>query len=1047
MFAWSSATGKLTLVTSNYERTGPASDPDPQQYGTAENISISANGDYIAYDSEATDLVPSEKNINYTPDVYVYDLLTGKNILVSAADSGGGIGNGSSDDPVISSDGSTVAYDSLAGNLDPSHGNLGLFENYQVYASTLNYTTDTVSGTTLLSVDSAGNSEGNGTSIAPSLSDNGQLIAFQSASTNLVSTSNGGSYNDIYVRNLSTKTTRLASINDAGTATGSSSSFAPQLSGDGTHVLFYSLASDLTSTPAETETNVFERDLTTSTTQMVSVDYEGTASANDTSTLANQTMKESAQQATGQISDNGQYVVFRSVATNLVPSFQQENGGSPYGTDVYIRNMASGTTTLLSHASGTTTTGGTGISTDTDMTSSGLDIVFQSAFSGDPDNMVPSDTNGQTQLYDASFGSLPGATTEAATSITTSGAKLNASVNPGGSATTYDFVYGTSSSLSSGTTTTASESAGSGTSAISESAALSGLNPATTYYFEVEATDSAGTNDGSILSFTTSAPPMAPAATTDAASSITSTGVKLNASVNPKGSATSYDFVYGTSSSLSSGTITTTSASAGSGTSAVSESAALAGLTPHTTYYFEVKATNSVGTTTESILSFTTLAPSGTPPAATTEAAGSITSTGATLGASVIPKGGATNYSFIYGTSSTLSSGATITTAKSAGGGTSAVSETAALTGLTLHTTYYFTVVASNSGGTTDGSILSFTTLAVTPPTAATVAAASVTATGATLEASINPEGNAATYSFVYGTNPSLSSPTIATTAESAGSGTSALTRSAALSGLTPGTTYYFEVKATNSGGTTTGSILSFTTPAVIQFSTAAFIANVTAGSAQVVVTRTGGESSTFTVMLQSPGGQDVAPFTREITLGPNEPSATVSIAIVNNGLPGESNTVIPLSLSSPVGGAVLGAAATASLVLIDDNPALVTITSLAHEAIKVGSGRKAKKETVLELQFSGPVTGAGSLGAYVIESGKTKKGKTTYNKPVPLTSAAYEYLGTPPHTVTLFLKNKLNLSLPEQLTVNGSLMTDSDGRPLPESIVVQFSKKGVTIS
>ena len=67
VFAWSSATDKLTLVTTNYEGTGPANDPDPQQFGTAENISVSANGDYIAYDSEATNLVPGENDINYTP--------------------------------------------------------------------------------------------------------------------------------------------------------------------------------------------------------------------------------------------------------------------------------------------------------------------------------------------------------------------------------------------------------------------------------------------------------------------------------------------------------------------------------------------------------------------------------------------------------------------------------------------------------------------------------------------------------------------------------------------------------------------------------------------------------------------------------------------------------------------------------------------------------------------------------------------------------------------------------------------------------------------
>ncbi len=529
------ATGKLTLVTSNYEGTGPANDPNPQQFGTAENISVSANGDYIAYDSEATNLVPNENDINFTPDVYVYNLLTNKNILVSAAAAGGGIGNAPSDDPVISSDGSTVAYDSLASNLDPNVSSLEQYENYQVYASTLDYTSDTVAGTVLVSVDHAGSSGGDGTSIAPSLSDNGQMVAFQSASDNLVNIPNGGSYNDVYVRDLATNATQLVSIADTGQTTGGNSSFAPQMSGDGDYVLFYSLASDLTTTPVETQTNVFERDLSTDTTQLVSVDFEGTAGANDKSTLANQTLTESAQQATGQISDNGQYVVFDSVATDLVPNFQQENGGSPFGTDVYMRNMATGATTLISHAVGTTTTGGTGISVDTDMTPSGQSVAFQSAFPGDPDNLVSSDTNGQTQLYFASFGTLPAATTEAATSVSSTGAKLNASVNPEGTATTYDFVYGTSSSLSSGTTTT-SESAGSGTSAVSESVTLTGLTPSTTYYFEVQATNSAGTIGGTILSFKTAAAAATPpAATTDAATSITSTGATLERQREPGG--------------------------------------------------------------------------------------------------------------------------------------------------------------------------------------------------------------------------------------------------------------------------------------------------------------------------------------------------------------------------------------------------------------------------------------------------------------------------------------------------------------------------------
>ena len=156
------------------------------------------------------------------------------------------------------------------------------------------------------------------------------------------------------------------------------------------------------------------------------------------------------------------------------------------------------------------------------------------------------------------------------------------------------------------------------------------------------------------------------------------------------------------------------------------------------------------------------------PPAATTQAATSITTTGATLSASVNPEGGATTVTFVYGTSPTLTSGTT-TPVQSIGSGTSAQAVPAPVTGLTADTTYFFEVEATNAGGTTIGSILSFTTIAV--PSATTTAATAVTTTGATLTASVDPDGSATTVTFAYGTSPTLTTSTT-TTAQSVGSGT-----------------------------------------------------------------------------------------------------------------------------------------------------------------------------------------------------------------------------------------------------------------------------------
>jgi len=326
------------------------------------------------------------------------------------------------------------------------------------------------------------------------------------------------------------------------------------------------------------------------------------------------------------------------------------------------------------------------------------------------------------------------------------------------------------------------------------------------------------------------------------------------------------------------------------------------------------------------------------------------------------------------------------------------------------------------------------------------LAATSITATGAALNASVNPEGSATNYTFVYGTDPTLTSGTTTTAAQSAGSGTSAQPETSALSGLSVGTTYYYRVVATNSGGTSLGSITSFATPAVVQFSGGQFTANVNAGSGEIVLTRAGDLSATLTVTLSTPGGHEVAGFAKMVTFGPSVQSTIVPVTIVNDGQPGENNTVIALALSSPSAGATLGATETASLVIVDNNPPLVTITSLAHPTISVGTGKKAKRRTVLELQFSGPVSGAGNLGAYVLESGKTKKGKTTYTTRVPLSSVVYDYPGARANSVTLFLKNKLNLSVPEQLTVNAGLITDSEGRHLSHNYVITFSNKRVTV-
>ena len=134
----------------------------------------------------------------------------------------------------------------------------------------------------------------------------------------------------------------------------------------------------------------------------------------------------------------------------------------------------------------------------------------------------------------------PSVTTKAASSITSTSARLNGTVNPNGLATTYYFDYGTSTAYGS---KTAVATAGSGTTAKSVSATVTGLGPGV-HHFRLVATSSAGTSTGGDLTFGSAGPPVVQ---TGSAQGASTTGVTLTGSVNPSGNATNWYFEYGTS--------------------------------------------------------------------------------------------------------------------------------------------------------------------------------------------------------------------------------------------------------------------------------------------------------------------------------------------------------------------------------------------------------------------------------------------------------------------------------------------------------------------
>jgi hypothetical protein len=322
--------------------------------------------------------------------------------------------------------------------------------------------------------------------------------------------------------------------------------------------------------------------------------------------------------------------------------------------------------------------------------------------------------------------------------------------------------------------------------------------------------------------------PSAPTPMTSAATAVTSSSATLNGTGTPNGAAATAYFRYsttnpgtgndtfGTRVPASSGS----DAALGSGWSSVAYSQPITGLAPGTTYYYCAIAVNAYGTSFGPILSFTT---SPVLPSTTTTSATSLTGTTATLNGNANPGGASTTGWFRYSTTSpgtgndVAGTRAPATGGSSLGSWTSAVAYAQNITGLTPGTTYYFWAISQNSVGTSYGAVLTFTT--PMPPTATTSAASSVASTSATLNGTATPNRAATTGWFRYstvdpGTGDDTAGTRVPTTGgTSLGSGTSGVAYSQGITGLTPGTLYYFWAIASNSEGTSFGSVLSFTTP------------------------------------------------------------------------------------------------------------------------------------------------------------------------------------------------------------------------------------------
>jgi len=197
--------------------------------------SLSADGTSVAFQSFASNLDPADTDFFY--DVYVKDLTTGDIVLASTSDDGTK-GDGNSFGSSLSADGTRVALSSFASNLDPA-----TTTGWDVYVK------DLTTGDIALASTSDDGTKGNKISSGPSLSADGTGVAFESTATNL-DPADTDTTSDVYVKDLTTGDIALASTSDNGTK-GNEFSDGPSLSADGTRVAFPSYATNLD--PADTD--------------------------------------------------------------------------------------------------------------------------------------------------------------------------------------------------------------------------------------------------------------------------------------------------------------------------------------------------------------------------------------------------------------------------------------------------------------------------------------------------------------------------------------------------------------------------------------------------------------------------------------------------------------------------------------------------------------------------------------------------------------------------------------------------------------------------
>lgn len=327
---------------------------------------ISADGRYLAFTSAAPDLVPGDTN--NLSDVFFLDLRTGAVERVNLTGDGDQATGGMSSGAAVSADNRFVTFTSHAPNLLPGRDANGS-QNSDAFVR------DRLLGmTTLVSVSLTG-LNGESFSISRGISADGRYVAFLSLAFDLLP-DHAITYG-LYVRDLRTGTTTRESLTHAGTPiSGLNSGYeGGTISPDGRYVVFETGTDDVVPGDTNNAIDTFIRDRVTGEVERLSVDEDGAEVFGDS--------------YAAMVGAGGRCVIFTSFADNLVYDDTDEHA------DVFVRDRAAGTITRLTvdhrdaHDDANHDSGKAVITPD------GRQTAYLSVAS----NLVPRDTNNRDDIF------------------------------------------------------------------------------------------------------------------------------------------------------------------------------------------------------------------------------------------------------------------------------------------------------------------------------------------------------------------------------------------------------------------------------------------------------------------------------------------------------------------------------------------------------------------------------------------------------------------------------------------------------------------------